>query len=309
MCGRCAVVRRASEYDVRVRRVCFVVCMLIAGSAAAETAAELFDQGLKLLDAGHPLEACQKLEAAVKLEPEAPGILLNLGLCHERLHHVATALKWFRKAQTRSAEHGQLEAEAAAKQHTAELAANVPTIKVELVGAPPDAAVTIDGSAVEPTSFARIEIDAGKHEVVLAAATIQRDRQTIDVRDDARDQVVTLHARPLPHITYVDVDRGATARHHAYVVGGIGSGLLLAETGLGLAGRKIFDDAHSVATRQRWKNIVRYGGTATFGLGCVAIATAIVMYVRAPGTERIEQHAIVPVAGPDGIGAALVGQF
>jgi hypothetical protein len=287
-----------------VRRVCIVVCVLIARVAAAQSAAELFEQGRRLLDDGHPLEACQKLEAAVKLEPEAPGILLNLGLCHEQLHHVATALKWFRKAQTRSAEHGQHEAEAAAKQHTADLATHVPTIKIELVAAPPDATVTIDGTAIDATSFARIEVDVGTHEVVLTGTMIRRDRQTIDVGDDAREQVVTLHV-----VHVVDIDRGVTARRRAYVVGAIGGGLLLAETALGLEGRHIFDNAHTVATRQRWKDIVRYGGTTAFGLGCAAIATAIVLYVRAPGAERVEQTAIVPIVGSDGAGVAIVGRF
>jgi tetratricopeptide (TPR) repeat protein len=111
-----------------VRTVVVVALLAASGLAAAQPAAppqptpadpppaeapaertpaeQLFEEGRLLLDEGKPGEACAKFEASIKLSPDAPGTLLNLGLCNMRLAKTATALYWFRKAQFRAAETG-----------------------------------------------------------------------------------------------------------------------------------------------------------------------------------------------------------
>ena len=95
---------------------------------------ELFEQGRKLLNAepSDPAGACAKFNEAIKLDPDAPGTMLNLGLCNEKLHKYQTALYWFRKAQARAAETKPPlpDYENAAKEHTFDLAGKVATIKI-----------------------------------------------------------------------------------------------------------------------------------------------------------------------------------
>ncbi|HEX5064091.1 MAG TPA: hypothetical protein VFV99_32165, partial [Kofleriaceae bacterium] len=91
-----------------------VVSWVLVGTAAADDgkqkrADELFEQGRKALaEAGDDktkiATACEKFDEAIKLDPEAPGTMLNLGLCNEKLDKYKTALYWFRKAQARASE-------------------------------------------------------------------------------------------------------------------------------------------------------------------------------------------------------------
>src|SRR5512143_2077883 len=115
-------------------------------SQAAETppaapeqppAVRAFEDGRTLLDAGKPGEACAKFEESIKLDPDAPGTMLNLGLCNELLGRTATALRWFRKAQFRAAESNKTEYEQAAKGKTVLLAGKVPAVRIVFSSAPP----------------------------------------------------------------------------------------------------------------------------------------------------------------------------
>jgi hypothetical protein len=303
--------------SVRAISLALAMATVVWSHATRAEPNALFAEGKQLLLDGKPAEACAKFEAALREQPEAPGILLNLGLCNAQQDKISTALNWFRRAQTRAAERAMTETENAAKLQTVALAAKVPTIKIEIgEPLPRDGTVTVDGATIDSTSFARLEIDAGHHVVELHGPGLTTSRQTIDVRDDSTPEtVVTLHVVVAPPPTpprakiVVEVDRGRPWRHRAYIVGSIGVGLLVAETGLGLVGRKIFDDSHDLATRQRWKNIVRYGGTSMAGVGGAAVMTAVVLYLAAPGKERVEQTAIAPFAGDDQLGIAIAGSF
>jgi len=155
-----------------MRALAIVVAgVLVAGTAIAQTPPEnlrkadvLFAEGRQLLTNANGNRddvraACQKFEQAIALDPTAPGVMLNLGLCYETLEKYATSLYWFRKAQVAAAEAKPRplpEYENAAKQHTQDLAAKVVTAKIE---APPDATVFVDGRRVLPTDYARVEVD------------------------------------------------------------------------------------------------------------------------------------------------------
>src|SRR5262249_28863679 len=60
-----------------------IVLVLWAQVAAAQPtpeAARLFQEGRALLEAGKPAEACERFEQSLKLDPDSPGTILNLGL-------------------------------------------------------------------------------------------------------------------------------------------------------------------------------------------------------------------------------------
>jgi len=260
--------------------------LLVPALAAADSAEQLFGEGRALLQQGKAAEACTKFEIALALDPTAPGVLLNLGLCNENQHKIASALKWFRKAQTLAAEHGMTEVEDAAKQKAIALAAQVPTVRIDV---PAGVSVELDGAPVDPTSLGRLELDAGHHVVELHGKDVYDQPQPVEIADTARDQRLALQlALPAPP------PPRSHRRRTAWILGGIGVGLLATDLALGLYGRHEFDSSHDLATRQHWKDVVSYGGAATFAAGAIALGTAGYLYFT---------------AAPDQVGVTVAGRF
>jgi hypothetical protein len=306
----------------RVALAVWAMTVVVARTASAESAADLFAEGRKLLDQNRPAEACAKLEQALALDPEKPGIVLNLGQCNAKQNKIATALGWFRRALSLAAERGMGEVENVAKAQIKALSPKVPTIQIMVAGTEhPN--VTIDEIQVPPTSFSRYEIDAGSHTIVVNAPDRATATKTFVV-DDKRDARQRIEVELLPEVStsvepppaqpeptehWTVVDRGASRRHTGLIVGGIGTGLLLASGGVGLLARSKFDGTDDVDTRKTWKNVAHYGGTSLFVGGAAALAIGIGLYVSAPGKERVRQAIVVPLAGPDGAGLVLEGAF
>jgi hypothetical protein len=291
-----------------------VVIASIAGLARADgDAAEvLFDEGRKLLAAGKPDDACAKFEESLVRERELEpfGTMLNLGLCNEQRDRLATAIRWFRKAQTRASETGHADYEAAAKQKTADLQARVPTVKLGLTHAlPAGAFVAIDGVRVESIDLSRVELDAGRHVIELRGATIPA--QTIELGDgDHRVVTVLVPVPELPtRIETVVIDPGRGRKRGAIALGIAGIAMLGGDIAVGVIGRQHFDAEQHPGDRSRWQNIVRYGGTSMFLVGAGAVVAAVYLYKTAPPKRRYERTIIVPAIGPDGASAIVQGAW
>lgn len=259
-----------------------LACLLASMPASAQPAAQLFEDGRALLQQGKAAEACAKFEAALELDADAPGVVLNLGLCNVQQHKVATALAWFRKAQAFP------DVATVAQQQVTTLSSLVPTIRID---APATAKVSIDGVVV--TNRTKLEIDAGHH-----VADVDGTAQPFDVTDDpSHTQVVTLHGMapppPLP----------APKSYTPWIVGGIGAGLVVTSGVVSLVGRSKFDGTHDLATRQHWKGIVEYGATSVFAAGCAAIGIAAWLHYSS------ERTTITPSAAPGQLGLAIDGVF
>jgi hypothetical protein len=300
-----------------MHRAWLVVTMLGAmmPSAHADDDAALapFDEGRKLLAAGRPDEACAKFEESFARERDLEpfGTMLNLGLCNEQRDRLATAIRWFRKAQTRASETGHRDYEAAAKQKTAELQARVPTVKLVLTHAMPAGAfVAIDGSRVEAIEYARVELDAGRHVIELHGAAIPA--QTIELGDGDHQIVnvlVPVAEGPTRRVVEVEIDPGRARKRVALALGIAGAGLLAGDVALGLVGRTRFDNAVHPGERSRWQDLVRYGGTSMFVVGVGAAAAAVYLYVKAPAKRRVERTIVVPAIGPDKTGVIVEGSW
>jgi hypothetical protein len=257
-----------------------LACSIAPAIASADPAADLFSDGRALLQEGKAAEACAKFDAALKLDPQAPGVLLNLGLCNVQQHKVATALAWLRKAQAFP------DVASVAQQQVTTLSSLVPTIRID---APAGMAVSIDGVAV--TDRSRIEIDAGHHVAELAGVA-----QPFDVTDDpSHTQVIKL-----------EPPSGPPPQHHRapWIVGGVGAGLVVASGVVSLVGKSEFDGTHDLATRQHWKSVVHIGGSALFAAGAVGLGIATVLYLRGR-----DDTVVAPVAAPDQVGLSLGGVF
>ena len=271
-----------------------------------DPAAALFDEGRALLDAHQPGPACEKFEASLKLEPDSLGTILNLGLCNEELDKLATALRWFRRVQVRASELVKPDAEAAAKEKTSLLAAKVPTLAIAFSNPPPrGTTVAVDGAKIDEIDYARIEVDAGAHEIATLSPGLPEKHTTATLVDHDNLTITLAIAAPPPPPHEEAIDRGAHQRAQAYVLAGVGASLLIGDTVLSLVAKSRFDDTDVLSTRNDWKNVARYGATSLFVAGTAAVATAIYLYVKAPGRERV----LVPTLSAEHLGLSLVGSF
>lgn len=335
-----------------------VLVSALAGTALAQPAAgdktgkqkradELFEEGRKLLSEGdqNAAAACAKFDEAIKLDPEAPGTMLNLGLCNEKLSKYHTALVWFRKAQNRASETNLPEYENAAKQHTVDLAGKVATIKIGFATSAPDGTkVRIDNQEIAPSDYLAAEVDPGDHTLVAGApgykiftqqfTVVGRGGQTINVDLVQGDNSVV-------------VDPGAGRRKAAIITAIGGGGLLVGSLIVSLYAKSQYKkcaDNGSLKTRSvmdgtmtiiepvascpvqgdlsnpdvynrdkdhanNYQRMALYWGTGLFIAGAAAISVGAILYFTAPDKERVDRTVFVPSVGPDQIGFAATGSF
>ncbi|HEY5949318.1 MAG TPA: hypothetical protein VIV40_27680 [Kofleriaceae bacterium] len=324
-----------------------VLSAVLAGSAAADDkggkqkrADELFEQGRKALnEAGEDktkvATACEKFDEAIKLDPEAPGTMLNLGLCNEKLDKYKTALYWFRKAQARASETKLPDYEAAAKEHTVALALKVATIKIAFTSgnAPDGTKVRIDNDEIAPADYLHAEVDPGHHTLVAGAPGRKIFTQEFDVEGRGGQ---TLNIELVEGGNAVIVDRGAGRRKAAIFVAAGGVVLWGASAGISIWAKGKYDkyadngaaitgqmdggkycsdpvmgctEAEARKAANHYQAIARWVATPIFVAGALAIGGAVVLYVTAPEKERIDRTVFTPVVTPDQVGFALSRGF
>jgi len=235
--------------------------LVVAGGARADdktakaaAAQQLFDEAIKLMDAGRFGEACPKLARSQDLAPSG-GTLLNLGDCYEKNGQTASAWVSFRDAAARAATAGQKQAQAAALVRADTLAAKLVHLKLTLA---PDArvsglAIKRDGETVSNAELGiEVPVDPGVHKLEASAPGYLPWTKDVTISPGARVESVVipvLTARPVapaaaaqPAIA-VDTKDGNTQRTIGLIVAG--GGLLAAGIG-GIFGLRAFstnDDA------------------------------------------------------------------
>jgi tetratricopeptide (TPR) repeat protein len=319
--------------------VVFIGAML--GTAAADDktgnqqrADELFEAGRALLAEGdqNAAAACAKFEEAIKLDPVAPGTMLNLGLCNEKLKKYKTALYWFRKAQARAAETNLPDYENAAKEHTVTLKRDlVATIKITFATPPPEGTkVKIDGEEVAAADFLAAEVDPGDHVLTVTAPGKKNLTQQFTVEGRGGQ---TIQLELVEGDNFEIVDRGATRRKIALVVAGGGvalmgvAGLLsyfagqeykkCADNGmlrLNMNGTVVSSCPESepqaaVDYANKYQQRAQWVGTGLFIGGVVAVGVAGFLYFTAPDKERVERTVFTPVVSPTDVGFAVSRSF
>ncbi len=304
---------------MRVLLAMVLILGMFGGTATAETpqqqADKLFAEGRDLLvNQKDAKGACEKFEAAIALDPTAPGVMLNLGLCYETLEKYATSLYWFRKAQAAAAEakpEPLVEYETAAKAHTSDLAKRVATAKIDVSLAPPGTTVLIDGRRILPSEYARVEVD--KDSLVEARATgkqVFRAPVQVNGQDAGTIQIVMLD-EVVPPLR----DPGKGRRRISYIVGAGGVVLWGVTIAYGRNVRGKYEDGKSPYDGPdgftKARDDLRYIGTGLFAAGTVAVGVAIVLYVTAPKPyrERMEEGALIPTVGHDQLGFAYGRSF
>ncbi len=309
-----------------------VSCALI-GSAFADDkkrADELFEEGRKLLAAGdqNAQAACNKFDEAIKLEPEAPGTMLNLGLCNEKLNKYKTALYWFRKAQARAAETNLPDYETAAKDHTRDLAGKVATIKIAFSSPAPDGTkVKIDNQEITAADYLSAEVDPGAHTLVAGAPGHKIFTKEFSVAGRGGD---TITIDLVQGDNSVVVDPGAGRRKAAIITASAGGALLVGSLVVSLVAKSRYGRCANngalkpVAERDSGcpagdvaatdyandnQKLAQIWGTSLFVAGAVTVGVASFLYFTAPERERVDRTVFVPAVGPDQVGFAISGGF
>jgi len=166
-----------------------------ADASKAATAQALFDDGVKLMEAGRYGEACPKLAASQTLDPGA-GTLLDLGTCYEKNGQTASAWATFEEAESTARSTGHRDW---ADHAHARVLALEPTLQRLVIAVPPEAAatpglkVTRDGVDVEPSAWGvAIPLDPGMH-AIRASAPRKTDWTTsLEIRPEAEGSLSTI---------------------------------------------------------------------------------------------------------------------
>jgi hypothetical protein len=138
----------------------------------AAAARALFDDGMKLLDAGRYAEACPKLEESNRLDP-GMGVKYRLALCYESSLRIASAWVLFTQIADQAAAAKLPDREKVARGRAESLRLRLPHMIVVVpkdVASTPGLEIKADGRVLGAAMFGTsLPVDAGAHTVAVSA--------------------------------------------------------------------------------------------------------------------------------------------
>lgn len=209
-----------------------------AGAARADegTLAEsLFQQGLAAMEHGDFARACELLGESQRLDPGG-GTLLNLGLCHERAGHVATAWARYHDALGLARRDARPDRITFAEEHIKLLEPRLPRVAIVMSEPVSGARIKVDGAELPASAWERPSpVDPGEHQLrveapgrrVYTVAVVTREGETKNVTvpplvRDAAEVEGPPRASP-----------GGTQRIVGWSLSGVGGGALIGAAVLG----------------------------------------------------------------------------
>lgn len=291
--------------------------------AAAEA---LFDEGKRLVETGHFLEACPKLEASLARDPGI-GTMLFLADCYEKTKRLASAWAQFREAEDLARKESDRRTEIAHKraEHLEPLLARL-TIRVGANVQVPGLAVIRDGRDVPLAERgAPIPVDAGEHRVEARAPGFKPWAAKVAIKDgeSAALDLVPLEeepkaVKPAPKMVEVidDPNQGKTQRYVGIGVAAAGVVALGVGTFFSLSAKSSYDDSNAGHCRDDFCDSDGFSlrddafskarvATAMFVVGGAALAAGAALYVFAPKPKLI----LVPAATEGGAGMSAITRF
>lgn len=302
-------------------RVAAIVAAVVAAWAsvghadvAQDRAAELFDEGQRLIDAGKVDAACAKFAASFAVDP-ALGTKLNLADCTERQGKLVAALALFQEVELEAGRASPDTVNQARQVLARERIALVQRklVKVALrVGAPERAGLVIaldsgDERRVISRELWSTPLYAEPGAIVVEASAPGYRTARIEGTGVAN----TTLALDLPALApeQAPTEGSANGRLAAYITAGGGAALLVSSIVLGLHAKAKYDHAlaelrpnvdEEIDDAQREGNIA----TALAITGAVAITVGVVLYVRYRGNVTV-----APSANDGGVGVVASGRF
>lgn len=291
-------------------RALAIVCLL-AGAAGAQTpnpnqaeADKYFAEGRdQLTNKNDPAAACSSFEKAIELDPLAPGVMLNLGLCNELQTKRAPALYWFRKAAVAALEAKLPDYATEAQTHMDKLLKEVAIVQVKNV--PDNARVTVGGRPVRREEYLRLEVDPG--EVIEVRAPGKAPfRQAVEVTGTTAKEISVVMT---DEVEAPMRDPGKGRRRLSYILGATGVVVWGVTLAYGLTVRSRYEDQMDsyYQGNDGFKDAerdLRWKGTGMFILGTGLVGTAVYLYFTAPKPyrERSDQARVMPIVTPDQVG-------
>jgi tetratricopeptide (TPR) repeat protein len=276
----------------------------------SEAATELFSAGRVLLRQNKLAEACQVFERS-RQQNTTVAVLLNLGLCHQRLGQLATSYLYYRRAEVLATLSGDRRSELA-HQEASELDKRRATLVLKIGELSEQLEVSIDGLPQPPQSWSRpMFIDAGQHTIRVRAPSRLAWQDALIVQDGLQHVILVPPLLPSPH---TQAPRGQLAAAPAaalepepvglhatriLALGVGGAGVLSLATGVafGLAAKNAFSDSQAycdssdqcfeqgIALRQdAGAHATR--ATVLSTVGVIALASGVVLWLAAPASER-----------------------
>lgn len=283
----------------------------VQDKALAET---LFDQAVALLKQGSVAEACPKLAESQRLDP-APGTLLYLGDCYERVGKLSTAWATFREASALARAAGQPTREELAKKRAAMLEKDLPFVLVSVGVRTPSLEVRLDDSAVREALWeSEVPVDPGTHELVASAPgrVTWTAKLTVSKGEHARVVIPELASASSPepappvapptqpppdHVAAPPAPRASWQRPAALAAGGLGIVGLGVGTFFGLRAFSKWGDAEPQCPNDRCthegKQLADSAtsasqiSTVAFVAGGVLLAGGAALFFTAPKTTRV----------------------
>ncbi|UQA61183.1 tetratricopeptide repeat protein [Polyangium aurulentum] len=244
-------------------------------------------QGRQAAKNGDHERALELFRQSHALEP-APGTLLNIADCEERLGKLSEARKHY--AELIEELPSTDERRTIAARHAAEIDQRAPRLRVSVArGAPEGTSVMLDGApiGVGRAGDARF-VDPGRHVIIATAPGHKESRITVTLPERAESQV--------------EIDAGPAARGD--------SGKMLGGILLGVGGPAVGVGGTLLVLAARGdENAKGYaaGGAVTLGVGAALASVGVLrlLSVSRPASET--NVGIAPM--PGGLGTAVTGAF
>ncbi len=232
-------------------------------------AQSLFDRARTLMDQGQYAEACPLLEESQRLDPGG-GTLLNLAVCLEQAGKLATAHAKFNEALSVAIRESRDDRKKIAEERLAALAPKLSTLTIEVPveARLPGIVVWLDGAKLSQVAWGvPTAVDGGSHRIEATAPETKPWVAVIDVSPEGHKVTVRVEApRPLFEAVPDEADRGlkplpppppvrkkkktrSESRLSAatWITGGVGLGILIAGSGMGIAAVVQDDDLETEA--------------------------------------------------------------
>jgi len=336
----------ASCDDVAVLRgllVFFAVGALFApGAARAQSAAQkaaaqaLFDEGVRLMEAGNYGAACAKLEASLS-RVDGVGTRGKLAQCYEKTSRFASAWGMWREVAVLAARAGQEQRRAFAEKRAADLEKQLSYVTVAVASEAPVPGLTIerDGVVVLPGEYGTAVVaDAGTVSITATAPGHESWTGSIELGVAARETVVVPRlalkgtepsgadesaSAPSPAVAYADRPP-TTDRTAEWVLAGVGGASIATGAVFGIlalgdnASADDFCDDNDACTPEgaekrdaaQSKALV---SDVALGLGIAAIGAAAILYFSTPDPAGDGSAVVTPAVTAHGVGVAVSGRF
>ena len=226
-----------------------IAALLVPGFARADKVADaedLFRRAKALMAQGKHEEACPMLRESYKSDP-APGTLLNLALCHERIGKTASAWGEFRvvEQQSRAASPPREDRVKIAREHAEKLEPRLSRIKLVVPAATRTAGlvIKIDGEEKGEPLWSGVPVDPGTRTVEATATHKKPTVMKVKIDDEGVLQTVTIPALAdaAPPASAAGVEQmeeyaeNRARRTTGFVVGGLGLAVLATGAVFGVA--------------------------------------------------------------------------